>query len=287
MKNSLISCAFIALFALGIAVTAESQQTREKTIVRVRGSDSMAGRIDALGKIFMKDNPHVNIVVSGGSQLNPDILKGNGCQVAMLSCKMTGDQQQGLKASGVSVVERLIGTGGIVIITHPTNTVDELTVDQVRAVLKGNYSTWDQLGGGNGPIKVFTISTKHSGTLGFMQGDFLKAPVTNRAEILSYFPSVVRKVAATPGAIAFTRVRDVFESPVADTVACKVVKIKNGPESPGMLPTRNNIANRTYPIRRPFFLYTKSDASQETRRFVEFIASKGWGPQSLAALSTR
>jgi len=287
MKTSIISPIVIALCAFLIAVAADGQPNPQKTIIRVRGSDSMAGRIDALAKVFMKNNPHTNIVVSGGSLTKPEILKGNGCEVAMFSYKMTDDEMQTLKGSGVSVVERLVGSGGIVIITHPSNTVDELTVDQVRRILTGDYSTWDQVGGKQEPIKVFTIGETHSGTLRFMQADFLKSPITNRAEILSYFPSVVRRVAATPGSIAFTRVRDVYESPIADTIALKALKIKDGPESQGVLPTRENIANQSYPVRRPYFLYLKSDAGEDTKSFVEFVVSKGWGAQTLTAPTTR
>ncbi len=287
MKNLLVSSTFVALFALGIVGSAESQQPREKTIIRVRGSDSMAGRIDALAKVFMKNNPHVNIVVSGGSRLNPGILKGNGCQVAMFSYKMTDDEKRSLRASGVSPVEHLVGSGGIVFITHPSNTVDELTVEQIRKIFTGDYGSWDQVGGKPRPIRILTVRDRHPGTLKFVQTDLLESPITNRAEILSSFRSVALKVAATPDAIAFTRVRDVFESAISEMVALKVFKIKSGPESPGVLPTRENIANKSYPIRRPFFLYTKSVADPETRMFVEFIVAKGWGPQSVAAASIR
>jgi len=274
-------CAFL------IAVAADGQQNSERTVIRVRGSDSMAGRIDALSKVFMRDNPQVRVVVSGGSKVSPDILKGNGCEVAMFSYRMTDDQKQSLKTAGVPVVERLVGSGGIVIITHPSNTVDELTVDQVRNIFTGNYGTWDRVGGKQEVIKVFSVGQKHAGTLRFMEDDFLKSPITKQADVLSYFPSAVRRVAATPGAIAFTRVRDVFESTVADTVVLKVLKIKSNPQSPGVLPTRANIANQSYPIRRPYFLYVKPDAGKETKKFVEFVVSKGWGAQSLAVKAPR
>lgn len=274
-------CAFF------IAVAADGQPNPEKTIIRVRGSDSMAGRIDALAKIFMTNNPGTNIVVSGGSQSNPDIFKGNGCEVGMFSYKMSDDEKKSLKDAGVPLVERLVGSGGIAIITHPSNTVDELTVDQVKRILTGAYSTWDQVGGAQEPIKVLSIGERHSGTLRFMQVDFLKSQITTRAEILTYFPSVARRVASTPGAIAYTRVRDVYESPIANSIALKVLKIKEGSESQGLLPTRANIANQSYPIRRPYYLYLRSDAGEDTKSFAEFVVSKGWGAEYLTSPATR
>lgn len=282
-----MSPVLIGLCAFLIAVAADGQPNSEKTIIRVRGSDSMAGRIDALSKIYMKDNSQVNIVVSGGSQLNPDILKGEGCEIAMFSYKMTDDEKRSLKAAGVSPIEHLVGSGGIVIITHPSNSVDELTVDQVREILKGNFITWDQVGGKQEPIKVLTIGGGHPGTMKFVQFDLLHSPITRRAQLLSSFRSVVTNVASTPGAIAFMRVRDVFESASADEVNIKVLKIKSRPDSPEVTPTRANIANKTYPIRRPYFLYVKSDAGEDTKKFVEFIVSKGWGAQTLSGPSNR
>lgn len=287
MKNSLLSCTFIALFALLAATAAEGQQSQEKTVIRVRGSDSMAGRIEALAKVFMKDNPHVNIIVSGGSLLAPDILKGDGCEIAMYAYKMTDDEKRNLRDAGVTPVERLVGYGGIVFIAHPSNTVEELTVEQMTKIFTGAFTSWDQVGGRQRPIRILTVKDRHPASLQFVQTDLLGSSITDKAEILSSFQSVALKVAATPDAIAFTRVRDVFESAIAEMVALKVLKIKSGPESPGVLPTRENIANKSYPVRRPFFIYTKADGGPDTKRFVEFIVSKGWGAQSLASSATR
>lgn len=133
-----------------------------------------------------------------------ELINGKA-QIAMASRKVIPQEMEAAEAKGVELVEHLIGYGGIVIITDSENPVGELTMDQVRKVLTGKYTNWNSLGGKDQPIVVFTVGEKHPGTVCFVEQDILGgAPIFKEAKVLPDFPTIMQKVAVTPGSVAFT-----------------------------------------------------------------------------------
>jgi phosphate transport system substrate-binding protein len=50
--------------------------------------------------------------------------------------------------------ERIVAIDSVVVVTHPSNPVQELSVDQLRAIFAGQINNWSQLGGADRPINV-------------------------------------------------------------------------------------------------------------------------------------
>src|SRR5208337_15290 len=96
-----------------------------------------------------------------------------GSEVAMASRRATIREKEEEAAGGVELVEHLIGYGGIVILTDPSNSVEQLTLEQVQKIFKGEYTNWSQVGGPNRFISVFKSGEKHPGTLLFIEAELL------------------------------------------------------------------------------------------------------------------
>jgi phosphate transport system substrate-binding protein len=200
----------------------------------------------------------------------------------MASRPLTVKEDQEAVKKGVELVERLIGYGGIVIIVNPSNPVNELTVDQVKKIFKGEYTRWDQVGGRDQFITVVRQDdTQHPGTYLYMIDDFLGGPFADKSIALSTFPSIMNKVSTTPASIGFVRQRDAFESPIAKKAPIKVLKIKRTPALVGVMPSRETLADSSYALRRPYYLYYSTKAGADVVKFADFIVSKGWGSQDL------
>lgn len=272
-------CLLVALLLMASFLPVGAQTQEGKVIVRVRGSDSMAGRVDALSKVYQEQHPSVNIVVSGGPRdVGAESLADGSAQVAMAARKFTDSEKQFARSKGLELVERLVGYGGIVIVTHAENPVNELTMEQVRRILTGESNNWSQVGGADKPIVLFTVGDTHASSIHFLETEILKAPLSPKAEQVSTFSNVLRKVAQTPNSVGFTRVREI-ESPFASELSFKIIKIKKDEASPGILPTRAAIADGSYPLRRPFFLYYDNRSPKEIKDYVEFIVQQGWNKQ--------
>ena len=284
MKRSLVVIlAIVAIAATMIALPHVLAQSAV-SVIRVCGPDSMLGRMQILTRVFMKNNPDVKVEILEGRIVDVGItaLIENKCDVAMSSRSLTAKESELAVQKGVELIERLIGYGGIVIITHPQNLVNELSVDQVRKIFTGEITRWDQLGGRTENITVvITDESQHPGTLVFMEDDFLKSKFTKDAVALTQFPGVMAKVAKTPGAIGYVRIRDAFESKPKQREAIKVLEIRKMGALGGVAPSRETVNDGSYPIRRPYYLYYNSKSDGNIKKYVDFIASKGWGSQDL------
>ncbi len=284
MKRFLAVILGIAAIGVGIFALTHALAQSSVSLIRVCGADSMSGRMQILTRVFMKNNPDIKVELIEGSLVDVGItsLIENKCDVAMASRSLTEKESAQAVEKAVELVERLIGYGGIAIITHPQNLVNELSLDQVRKIFRGEITRWDQLGGRTENITVvITDESQHPGTYVFMENDFLHGKFTKDAVTLTQFPGVMAKVAKTPGAIGYVRIRDAFESKPKQREAIKVLEIKKMGALMGVLPSRETISDGTYPIRRPYFLYYNSKADGNIKKYVDFIVSKGWGPQNL------
>ena len=174
----------------------------------------------------------------------------------------------------------MIGYGGIVIVTDLKNPVNELSIDQVKKILTGEIVNWKDINGKDQAITVFKSGEKNPGTLLFVVNDILGGtPITKSAITLPDFPAIIKKVGETAGSIAYVRMRDPFPGPEART---RSLKIKKDEHSLPVAASRATIGDSTYPLRRPYYLYTAATAGKDVRSFVDFIVSKGWGEPQLS-----
>ncbi len=273
VKKTLIIAFVVAAFSIAGALPSAAQP---KVPIKVTGSDSMWGRVRSLALLYMKDHPQVDITISPNSLVDEGMkaLIAGETDVAMASRKITAQESEEAKARGLQLVEYLIGYGGIVIITNQQNPINELSVDQVRKIFTGEIVNWKDISGKDQAITVFKSGEKHPGTLLFFENDILGGvPITKSAITLPDFPAILKKVAETPGSIAYVRMRDPFPGPAART---RNLNIRKDEHSPPVSPSRATIAAGTYPFRRPYFLYTPATARKDVSSFAAFVASKAW-----------
>ncbi len=284
MKRSLaVTLGIVAIATIMIGLPYVLAQTAT-SVIRVSGPDSMLGRMQILTRVFMKNNPDIKVEIIEGRLVDEGInaLIEKKCDIAMSSRSLTEKESSLAVQKGEELTERLIGYGGIVIITHPQNLVNELSVDQVQKIFRGEITRWDQLGGRTENIVVVrTDESQHPGTFVFMEDDFLKGKFANDSVALTQFPGVMAKVAQTPGAIGYVRIRDALESKPKQREAIKILEIKRMGALVGVLPSRETVANGSYPIRRPYFLYYNSKLDGNVKKYADFIVGKGWGSQDL------
>jgi len=265
-------------FAGGLFSTAQT-----RVPIKVTGADSMWGRIRSLALVYMKNHPDVDIAVSGNSLVDEGMkeLIAGQTDVAMASRKITPRESEAAKVKGLQLQEHFMGYGLIVIITDTQNPVGELSVDQVGKIFTGEIVNWKDINGQDQAITIFKSGEKHPGTLFFVENDILGGvPITKSAITLPDFPTIIKKVAETAGSIAYVRMRDPsprtrdpFPGPEA---RIKSLKIKKDALSPPVNPSKATIANETYPLRRPYYLYTSAVAGKQVRSFVDFVVSQGW-----------
>ncbi len=123
--------------------------------------------------------------------------------------------------------------GSVVMITHPSNPMNELTMDQVRKIVTGECTNWSQIGGPDLPVKVFTV-----GGVPTALKNTLDAPLAAGAARLPFVSFIVPNVAGDKGAVGFLQtVNNEQADFINGHTAIKVVGVtKSGSKSAAVPP---------------------------------------------------
>ena len=154
----------------------------------------------------------------------------------------------------------------LAIIVHKDNPVDNISLDQVKAIYTGRIRYWTELGGTDQKIEVYAHKNKISGNgrtlreLLFSNTD--KTLYTSR--VFDYGEQLEQAVIQNPNAIAIIGVSS------AHTQDVKIVALD------GMKPSIENIKTGNYSLYRPLFLtYDPHSPNIESiQDFIRFVLSQ-------------
>lgn len=175
-----------------------------------------------------------------------------------------------LTESGKEIV---VGLDGIAVVVHPSNPINHLTIDQLRAIFSGQVTNWSELGGTPRPIQVYARDNK-SGTFDTFKSLVLgkKATLASRAKRYESNDQLSDDVAADLNGIGFTGLPSVRRS--------KPLAIAEGDNTP-ILPSELSVATEDYPLSRRLFLYNPFNDEPLLRDLVQFVKSQK-GQQQVA-----
>ncbi len=273
--------ATLGLLVLWLAIAAVpwcSAQGERPLVVRVKGAGTLAGTIDRISKSFMADNKGISAVVSaGGTRAGFAALLDGTAEVVMASRPVTPEEKAAAEAKGLKLVDRLVGWDGVAVVVHPGNPVPALTFQQLQDIFTGKCSNWSVVGGPNVPLSAFIAEYPRSGTSEFFKDYVLKGnPFATSCLQRRYYSNLLKETARNEGAISFVPLRYVGKYAKTDPV--KIVGIKKNKESAAVVASEETVADRSYPLIRPLFLYYRDDPkARHIKQFVEYCAMKGLG----------
>lgn len=228
----------------------------EAKTVSTDGSTSMEKVIGALGEAFEADNSGTTFTYNptgSGSGITA-VLEGR-CDIGLSSRALKDDE----KAQGLT--ETVLAYDGIAIIVNPSNTVEDLTVDQIASIYKGEVTNWSEVGGADGEIVLIGREAGSGTRDGFESITKTNDSCKYRQELTST-GDVITTVANNPNAIGYASLAS-----VKDTV--KALKVG------GVTPTEDTVKDGTYLIQRPFVFVTKTDTklSDTAQKFFDYAMS--------------
>lgn len=228
----------------------------EAKTVSTDGSTSMEKVIGALGEAFEADNSGTTFTYNptgSGSGITA-VLEGR-CDIGLSSRALKDDE----KAQGLT--ETVLAYDGIAIIVNPSNTVEDLTVDQIASIYTGEITNWSEVGGADGEIVLIGREAGSGTRDGFESITKTNDSCKYRQELTST-GDVITTVANNPNAIGYASLAS-----VKDTV--KALKVG------GVTPTEDTVKDGTYLIQRPFVFVTKADTklSDTAQKFFDYAMS--------------
>ncbi|MGF1736273.1 phosphate ABC transporter substrate-binding protein [Photobacterium satsumensis] len=239
MKTKVIGA--LALAGSMVFNTAVANET-----ISVVGSSSVSPIMEVLGETYAQSNS-VTIEVQGpGSSAGVRAAQDGSSDLGMSS----RDLKDSEKADNIQEV--VIARDGIAVVVHTDNSVDDLSIEEVSKIYKGEITNWNQVGGEDKPIVVATRDTA-SGTRGAFEdimdlkmkvNGISVSAISQRAQVASGNGQLKTIVANNPFAIGYISLGSVDES-------VKALSIDNHQ------PSVEAIQAGEYGVQRPFLVVYK------------------------------
>lgn len=220
-------------------------------VIKMSGSTSMEKLCNTLKEQYLADTGvEIDVQFTGS---------GAGIQSVTEGTVDIGNASRALKdeEKAAGIAENIVALDGIGIVVDKSNTVTDITKDQLAQIYKGEIKNWKEVGGSDTPIVVIGREAG-SGTRGAFEEilDIEEACVYSQE--INSTGAVMAKVATTPGAVGYVSL-DVID----DTV--NTVKID------GVEATTENIKAGTYSLQRPFVMATKGEISEQSQTVQELF----------------
>lgn len=238
---------------LEVGEESEHTNTALTDTITMAGSTSMEKFVNALAESFMAKYPGVTVTAEfTGSSAGVESMLAGIVDIGNSSRNLREEE----KSSGA--VENIVAIEGIAVITDRSNTITDLSTDQLTGIYTGEIRNWSEVGGDDVPIVVVGREAG-SGTRDAFEELLGIKDTCVYANELSSAGAVMAKVASIPGAIGYVSL-DVLDETV-QTLALD-----------GIEPTAENIKAGSYLLRRPFIMATNGELSAQSRAVQEMFA---------------
>jgi phosphate transport system substrate-binding protein len=226
------------------AAVAGMAQASDKIVVD--GSTTVGPIAKAFAEYYMSANPDVNITVSESGSGNGAKSMVNGtCDVAILSRPMKDSEFKAAAEKGIQPVAHVAALDGLPILVHPSNPVQDLTVEQVRKIYLGEISNWKEVGGPDKAIVTISRDTNSGTYETFAKLIMAKQKIHENCEYVGSNGAIRQRVQSTPAAIGYAGLGFVDKT-------VKALKID------GIYPSPETVQTGEYPVARPLFMYTNT-----------------------------
>ncbi|AMQ08409.1 phosphate ABC transporter substrate-binding protein [Sporosarcina psychrophila] len=225
--------------------------------VSISGSTSVGPLAEKLAhKYSEQDKTNIEINQIGSSAGITNAISGVS-EIGMSSRDLKDEEI----ASGLNEV--VIAYDGIVVVTHPTNKIKDLTMEQVKKIFTGVVTNWKELGGDDMEIVVVSREDGSGSRDAFQEiVDYSSGELIRNAIIASGNGNIKTTVGNNKHAVGFIS----FEY-IDDSISTIDIN--------GVAANAENVLKEQYSLSRPFlFLYKEGQLTEDGQRFIDFILSE-------------
>jgi phosphate transport system substrate-binding protein len=251
-------------------VAAEEQ---DGTAIQNIGSDTMVNLALAWAEAYTAQHPAVQLSVTGGGSGTGIAALINGTvDVANASRNIKTEEVSAAEANGVTPVEYVVARDAIAIVVHPSNPVDQLTIDQLSDIYQGNITNWRHVGGKDRPIVLLSRESNSGTHVYFLEQVVRRADKQDQALfsrdtlLLPSSEGISAEVRQNPNAIGYDGLGYV-------TPDQKVIAVARHAGELFVLPTIESVNSGEYPIARDLYMYTAGQPNEVVADYLNWIMS--------------
>ena len=181
------------------------------------------------------------------------------------------EQKQEAEAAGVTLKTVPVAKEGFVFIVNRNNPVESLTQQQIRDIYSGKITNWKEVGGNDSEIIPYQRN-KDSGSQNYMvdfmkDSDLMEPPVNNRILSMSGMIDSIAMYDNSTMAIGYS-VYSYAAQMYENSTNVKFIAVD------GIVPSRETMADSTYPLLSTTDIMYRDDASENTMDFINWAVSE-------------
>lgn len=225
----------------------------------------------AWAEAYNAQHPEVGLAVTGGGSGTGIAGLINGTvDIANASRSIKTEEVDAAESNGVTPVQHVVARDAIAVVVHPSNPVDELTIDQLSDIYQGHITNWREVGGPDRPIVLLSRESNSGTHVYFLEqvvrrGDKEDDSLFSRDTLL--LPSsegISAEVRQNPNAIGYDGLGYV-------TPDQKVIAVARRADSPYVLPAAESVNNGEYPIARDLYMYTPAEPTGIIATYLDWL----------------
>lgn len=270
-------------FVLLLVFTILNSNCKKPEKVLITGSETMHSMILLVANEFMKVNKNFSVDVrGGGSGEGINELISGITDIAVSSRELSEVEFEKLNRNQ-TLESLVVAYDGAAFIVHPSNPIENITLEQASGIFSGKIKNWKELGGQDKQIQV-VIRDSYSGTAHYIKEHVVRQldlgqnnyfnnkqnDYSKDANVLINNEEIIDFLNKNPNAIAYMGMG------VAHVKSnLKLLKYSRTKEEESIAPTIDNIIQRKYKLSRALKLFYKSDKSGEkVDPFIKYIMSE-------------
>ncbi len=225
----------------------------------IKGSTTVLPITQKVAEAYMKENPDINISISGGGS-------GNGIKAIIDGTTDIANSSRFIKDKEIKLalkkdrypVPFSLAYDCIIPVVHMSNKINNISMSQLKAIYKGEISNWKQLGGEDRKIVVISRDTS-SGTYEVWEKKVMKKERVYPGALLQASNGAIAQIIAkNKNAIGYIGIGYINSKTKPLTV--------NSIEG-----TVETTLSGEFPISRPLYMFTNKWPAGETSKFINYM----------------
>lgn len=249
------------------AATAVPVASGQKQTITISGSTTVLPIVQKAADQYMAAHPNADIQVSGGgSGVGVQAIGAKTVDIGMSSRDITADEMKKYPSFVVTTVAQ----DGIAVIVNPANTIQYITLDQIKGIYTGKITKWSEITGADVPGTnnqiVIVGRDSASGTRTYFdQTVLLNVVPTNKMLEKNSNGAVAQTIQQTPGAVGYVSIGFLTPDVKALPIWYNANKI--------IAPTVATVKDKTYPVSRNLYVVTNGKPAGLAGDFINYILS--------------
>jgi phosphate transport system substrate-binding protein len=254
----------VSLVLAGCATTAQAPDPTATPTTEViaserltfAGSTTLQPLAEELAKVYKEQHPEVELDIgAGGSRVGIEAIQTGKADIGMASRDLKeGEQTEGMEIHQVAI-------DVLAMIVHPSNPVDELSLEDLRGIYSGEITNWSEVGGDDMEI-IPVVREVSSGTRGAFDDIVLDGEDPTEDAVAQVTAGEVHAyISDTEGAIGYVG----FGHLGGDDVQLLTID--------GIEPSPDAAIDGSYKLKRPLLFLTGPLSQPGAQEFIEFALS--------------